>query len=101
MRARPILFAALSTSLFVSGLVFARSAAKSHGIKITVSADSLEARRQQLKRLVADEWEFELRESPEQATQIGDYRYNDRWSDYSLSHVPKVLQQDEKFLTAI
>ena len=30
--------------------------------------------------LIADEWEFELREGPEQATQIGDYRYNDRWT---------------------
>jgi uncharacterized protein (DUF885 family) len=100
MRARPILFAAL-TLLLVSGAELAHSGAKAHGIKIAVAADNLEARRRQLKGLVADEWAFELRESPEQATQIGDYRYNDRWTDYSLSHVPKVRQQDEKFLTAI
>jgi uncharacterized protein (DUF885 family) len=43
-----------------------------------------------LKQLIADEWEYELRESPELATSIGDYRYNDRWSDSSLAHV---LQQ--------
>ena len=41
----------------------------------------------QLKQLFADEWEYELRESPELATSIGDYRYNDRWSDSSLAHV--------------
>lgn len=38
-------------------------------------------------RLLAEEWEYELRESPETATSIGDYRYNDRWSDLSLEHV--------------
>ena len=41
----------------------------------------------QLKQLFANEWEYELRESPELATSIGDYRYNDRWSDSSLAHV--------------
>jgi uncharacterized protein (DUF885 family) len=53
------------------------------------AADSpgVDVRRQQLKQLLADEWEYELRESPEQATFIGDYRYNDQWSDASLPHV--------------
>jgi uncharacterized protein (DUF885 family) len=40
----------------------------------------------QLKELLGAEWEYELRESPELATSIGDYRYNDRWSDSSLAH---------------
>ncbi len=47
----------------------------------------LAARQTQFKQLLADEWEYEMRESPETATQIGDYRYNDRWSDISLAHV--------------
>ena len=53
------------------------------------SADnaSVDARHNQLNRLLADEWEYEMRESPEFATMIGDYRYNDRWSDNSLAHV--------------
>jgi hypothetical protein len=42
-----------------------------------------DSRRAQLKQLLVDEWEYELRESPELATSIGDYRYNDRWSDSS------------------
>jgi len=46
----------------------------------------------QFKQLLADEWEYELRESPELATSIGDYRYNDHWSDSSLAH----LQQQKK-----
>jgi len=49
--------------------------------------DDLEERRRQLETAIAEEWEYELRESPELALEIGDYRYNDRWSDYSLDHI--------------
>ena len=49
--------------------------------------EDLEHRRAALRAAIADEWEYELRESPELATTIGDYRYNDRWSDVSLEHV--------------
>jgi uncharacterized protein (DUF885 family) len=44
---------------------------------------TLEARRAELNRLLADEWEYTLRTSPELATQVGDDRYNDRLSDFS------------------
>ena len=52
----------------------------------------------QLKQLFADQWEYELRESPELATSIGDYRYNDRWSDSSLAHVQQQKQDLQKWL---
>ena len=48
---------------------------------------TLESRRTQLKQLLAEQWEYELRENPERATAIGDYRYNDRWGDNSLAHM--------------
>ncbi|HKC00733.1 MAG TPA: hypothetical protein VKD23_18265, partial [Terriglobales bacterium] len=44
---------------------------------------TLEARRSELHRLLADEWEYTLRTQPELATQVGDNRYNDRLSDFS------------------
>ena len=53
---------------------------------------SLDERRKQFNQLLADEWEFEMREGPEFATIVGDYRYNDRWSNLSLAHV---AQQNE------
>ena len=58
------------------------------------SADhlSLESRRKSLDQLLVDEWEYELRESPELATLLGDYRYNDRWTDFSLAHVEQQKQ---------
>jgi len=59
-------------------------------------ANTVAVRQQQFKQLLADEWNYEMRESPESATQIGDYRYNDRWSDISLAHV----QQQEKDVQA-
>src|SRR5215471_10559389 len=63
-----------------------------------VSAPDLRDREAQLKQLFADEWEYELRESPELATSIGDYRYNDRWSDGSLSHVQQEKRDLEQWL---
>jgi uncharacterized protein (DUF885 family) len=59
---------------------------------------SLEERRKQLNELIAEEWEYELKESPELATIIGDYRYNDRWSDFSLAHVAVTKQDLQKWL---
>ena len=44
---------------------------------------TLEERRSELNRLLADEWEYTLRTEPELATQVGDNRYNDRLSDLS------------------
>jgi uncharacterized protein (DUF885 family) len=62
-------------------------------------AHSLDARRQQLSKLIAEEWEYELRESPELATIIGDYRYNDRWSDFSLAHAAQTKKDLQAWLT--
>jgi uncharacterized protein (DUF885 family) len=52
----------------------------------------------QFKQLLAEEWEYELRESPELATSIGDYRYNDRWSDSSLAHVQQQKHDLQQWL---
>ena len=38
-------------------------------------------------KLLDEEWQYQLRNAPELATSIGDYRYNDRWSDLSLAHI--------------
>jgi len=62
-------------------------------------AANLEARRAQLNQLLSEEWEYELRESPEQATTIGDYRYNDRWSDVSLAHVQARKQDAQRWIS--
>ena len=64
-------------------------------VMISVAAASratekgLDEQRKEFKQLVADEWEYEMRETPELATIVGDYRYNDRWSNLSLAHVTR------------
>ena len=66
---------------------------------VPASPANLEARRNQLSSLLAEEWEYELRESPEKATVIGDYRFNDRWRDFSLAHVPQRRADLESWLS--
>ncbi len=56
------------------------------------SNSSLEARRDSLRKLIAEEWEFEMRESPLAATYFGDYRYDDQIDDMSIA---ATLRQDK------
>ena len=74
-------------------LIFSLASTPSSG-----DTQSIESRRQQLKQLLAEEWEYEMRESPEFATIIGDYRYNDRWTDASLGHIPEQKRDLERWL---
>src|SRR5581483_8047365 len=53
---------------------------------------------QQLATLLDEEWQYELRSSPELATSIGDNRYNDRLSDVSPEFYQSDLDQRRKFL---
>ncbi|MFZ0686209.1 MAG: DUF885 domain-containing protein [Terriglobales bacterium] len=59
---------------------------------------SLEARRAELNRLLADEWEYTLRTQPELATQVGDNRYNDRLSDFSDKAITQNLEHARQSL---
>ncbi len=56
------------------------------------------ARTKKLNALIDEQWQYSMRESPEAATSIGDYRYNDRWSDLSLKHVEEVRKATKNFL---
>jgi len=60
---------------------------------------SAESRRQQLLSLFDEEWQYQLRTSPEWATMQGDPRYNDRLSDESPEFFQSDLDQTRKFLT--
>src|SRR5260370_1137946 len=65
------------------------------------TASSLENRRRQLLSVFEEEWEYELRTSPEFATMLGDSRYNDRLSDNSPEFFQADLEQKKKFLARI
>ena len=46
----------------------------------------VDSRVKALNDLLAEQWQYNLKESPEFATILGDYRYNDKWSDITLAH---------------
>ena len=62
------------------------------------AGQSLEARRAELNRLLAAEWEYTLRTQPELATQVGDNRYNDRLSDFSDQAIADDLEHTRQAL---
>ena len=51
-----------------------------------------------LNALLAEQWEWSLKEQPEFATILGDDRYNAKWSDISLAHVQQQKHDTEAFL---
>ena len=55
------------------------------------SPASLDARRKALNDLLAEQWEYNLRTNPIQATILGDKRYNDQLGDFSEEAVRKDL----------
>jgi uncharacterized protein (DUF885 family) len=59
---------------------------------------SLEVRRAELNRLLADEWEYTLRTQPELATQVGDERYNNKLSDFSDKAIADDLEHTRESL---
>jgi uncharacterized protein (DUF885 family) len=62
------------------------------------AGQTLDARRAELNRLLADEWEYTLRTQPELATQVGDNRYNDRLSDFSDKAIADDLEHTRQAL---
>src|SRR5579864_1066795 len=84
----------LLLTIVIAGLFSLNNTSQATAQNAAQNADS----HAQLKQLLADEWEYELRESPELATSIGDYRYNDSWSDSSLAHVQQQKRDMQQWL---
>ena len=59
---------------------------------------SLEDRRKALNDVFHDYWEDQLKINPEFASTIGDLRYNDQISDYSVAAVNDDLARQQRFL---
>ncbi|MEO6119802.1 MAG: DUF885 domain-containing protein [Terriglobales bacterium] len=59
---------------------------------------SVDARRKQLNDLLAEQWEYTMRTSPEFASILGDKRFNDKVGDVSEKAVRADLAEARKFL---
>jgi uncharacterized protein (DUF885 family) len=66
--------------------------------KATTAPQTLEDRRAAMNRLFDEYWQDSLRHSPELASSIGDKRYNDQISDYSVRAYNDGLEREQKFL---
>ncbi|HEX4963157.1 MAG TPA: DUF885 family protein [Thermoanaerobaculia bacterium] len=62
-------------------------------------ASDLEARREALNKLLAEQWEYNLSHSPEFASILGDKRWNDQMSDFSQAAIDADLAKSQEFLT--
>ncbi|HEX7183245.1 MAG TPA: DUF885 domain-containing protein [Thermoanaerobaculia bacterium] len=62
------------------------------------SASDLQARRDALNKLLAEQWEYTLSTSPEFASILGDKRWNDQLSDVSEEGIQKDLAKTREFL---
>ena len=51
--------------------------------------------------LLDEVWEWQLAEFPMFASQLGDRRYNDRWTDHSLVAIARRQQQSREFLQRV
>lgn len=58
----------------------------------------LEQRRKALADLLAEQWEWSLKNAPEFASILADRRYNDQWSDLTVEGVKKRLEESKVFL---
>jgi len=65
------------------------------------SPASVDARREALKKLIAEEWEFEMRQSPVAATFYGDYRFNSKLDDFSIAATLRQEKAKRKFLARL
>jgi len=59
---------------------------------------TVEARVKQLNALLNEQWEYNLKVSPEFASILGDKRYNDQLTDSSQKAIDTQIESDKKFL---
>ena len=67
------------------------------GFSLAVPAEPAE----EFTALLDEVWEWQLAENPMFASQLGDQRYNDRWSDQSIAAIERRQQQTREFLQRV
>ena len=70
-------------------------------VSTPAKTESLASRIATQNALFDEQYEAELKEHPERATALGDYRYNDRLDDYSLAAIRRRHANDEVYLARL
>jgi uncharacterized protein (DUF885 family) len=63
------------------------------------AASDLQARREALNKLLAEQWEYALSTNPEFASYLGDKRWNDQLTDPSQAAIDRELAKSREFLS--
>jgi uncharacterized protein (DUF885 family) len=85
--------------LLVASASACAPALRSQAISATPApAASVEDRRKALNDLIKDYWNANLKHSPEMASRIGDKRYNDQITDYSVKALNDWLAREQEWL---
>src|SRR5262249_4303407 len=73
------------------------------GVSSVANAQSgpVQARLAAQNALFEEQYQADLKARPEQATQYGDYRYNDKLSDLSLAAIRSQHDSDARFLARL
>ena len=69
--------------------------------QIAAPAPSAQARIATQNALFEEQWQAGLRNNPERATAIGDYRYNDQLADYSLARIIQQNTENKAYLARL
>ena len=84
--------------VLAAGLVFGFGSFSLTAQAQAPAAESVAGRSKALSSLFAEIWEDRLKHSPEFASFLGDKRYNDQWTDYSVQEVNASLARGRVFL---
>lgn len=88
--------------MFVTACLFAAAVALPQTLPqqppAAASSSTVSQREKALNAVFSDYWEQELKDSPEFASSLGDKRYDDQLSDYSVAGYNSHLEHDRGFL---
>jgi uncharacterized protein (DUF885 family) len=91
-------FPALTIAAFVMLAFIPKLRAQAAGSASAPAASSVEANLKALSAIFEDYWQANLERNPEFASQLGDARYNDRITDYSVQAQNAWLAREQEFL---
>lgn len=92
---RPVLLAAAIAACLSMPLA---AAAAQPSAAVQAATPTRNAATQALHALFDEEWERDMRESPEEASYRGDKRFNDRWTDMGMAAIQARMEGDRKAL---
>ena len=84
--------------LTLSAMALALASSLAASSVIAAPAADVATRVKALNDLLGEQWEYQMKEAPEFATILGDYRYNDKFSDVTIAHTLQQKKDAQAFL---